>query len=81
MQTTLVCLCLCLCLLGTALATPVSMAFPGLPAGCWEHENIVGLGYFLPHQILLKGCNAKHGFYIFNYIFSFSTRRNQTQIK
>ncbi|NXO08212.1 OC116 protein, partial [Oriolus oriolus] len=70
MQTSLV--CLCLCLLSTALATPVSMAFPG---------KIVGFGYFLPHQILLKGCNAKHGFYIFKYVYSFSTRRNQTQIK
>ncbi|NXW70916.1 OC116 protein, partial [Hirundo rustica] len=57
--------CLCLCLLSTALATP----------------KIVGFGYFLPHQILLKGCNAKHGFYIFKYVYSFSTRRNQTQIK
>ncbi|NXB71011.1 OC116 protein, partial [Donacobius atricapilla] len=66
MQASLV--CLCLCLLSTALATPVSMAFPGL-------------GYFLPYQILVKGCNAKHGFYIFKYVYSFSTRRNQTQIK
>ncbi|NXB51434.1 OC116 protein, partial [Leucopsar rothschildi] len=57
--------CLCLCLLSTALATP----------------EIVGFDYFLPHQILLKGCNAKHGFYIFKYVYSFSTRRNQTQIK
>ncbi|NXI85268.1 OC116 protein, partial [Rhipidura dahli] len=58
--------CLCLCLLNTALATPVK--------NC-------GFGYFLSHQILLKGCNAKHGFYIFKYVYSFSTRRNQTQIK
>ncbi|NXR17448.1 OC116 protein, partial [Cinclus mexicanus] len=58
--------CLCLCLLSTALATPV---------------KIVGFDSFLPHQILLKGCNAKHGFYIFKYVYSFSTRRNQTQIK
>ncbi|KFW69525.1 Ovocleidin-116, partial [Pygoscelis adeliae] len=43
--------------------------------------KIVGFGYFLPHQILLKGCNAKHGFYVFKYVYSFSTRRNQTQIK
>ncbi|NXH46159.1 OC116 protein, partial [Dicaeum eximium] len=68
MQTSLACLCLCLCLLSTALATPVSMDFPDF-------------GYFLPHQILLKGCNTKHGFYMFKYVFSFSTRRNQTQIK
>ncbi|NXO37302.1 OC116 protein, partial [Locustella ochotensis] len=67
MQTSLA--CLCLCLLSTALATPVI------------NKKIVGLGYFLPHQILLKGCNAKHGFYIFKYVYSFSTRRNQTQIK
>uniref|UniRef100_A0A8B9G090 Uncharacterized protein n=1 Tax=Amazona collaria TaxID=241587 RepID=A0A8B9G090_9PSIT len=33
------------------------------------------------HRILLKGCNAKHGFYVFKYVYSFSTRRNQTQIK
>ncbi|XP_009867204.1 PREDICTED: matrix extracellular phosphoglycoprotein, partial [Apaloderma vittatum] len=33
------------------------------------------------HQILLKGCNAKHGFYIFSYVYSYSARRNQTQIK
>lgn len=43
--------------------------------------RIVGFGYFLPNQILLKGCNAKHGFYVFKYVYSFSTRRNQTQIK
>ncbi|KFQ91377.1 Ovocleidin-116, partial [Nipponia nippon] len=43
--------------------------------------KIVCFGYFLPHQILLKGCNAKHGFYVFKYVYSFSTRRNQTQIK
>ncbi|NXS25470.1 OC116 protein, partial [Mystacornis crossleyi] len=66
MQTSLV--CLCLCLLSTALATPVS-------------KKVVGFGYFLFHQIILKGCNAKHGFYIFKYVYSFSTRRNQTQIK
>ncbi|NXE44098.1 OC116 protein, partial [Ptilorrhoa leucosticta] len=79
MQTSLV--CLCLCLLSTAVATPVSMAFPGFPACCWKGEKIVGFDYFLAHQILLKGCNAKHGFYIFKYVYSFSTRRNQTQIK
>ncbi|NWV89493.1 OC116 protein, partial [Machaerirhynchus nigripectus] len=67
MQTSLI--CLCLCLLSTALATP---AF---------NKKIVGFGYFLLHQIILKGCNAKHGFYIFKYVYSFSTRRNQTQIK
>ncbi|NWZ82343.1 OC116 protein, partial [Poecile atricapillus] len=72
MQASLI--CLCLCLLSTALATPVSMAFPGFP-------KVVGFGYFFPFQILLKGCNAKHGFYIFQYIYSFSTRRNETQIK
>ncbi|KGL97882.1 Ovocleidin-116, partial [Charadrius vociferus] len=76
MQTAL--LCLCLCLLSTALSTPVSMALPGFPA-CCQKENC-GV-YLLPHQILLKGCNAKHGFYIFKYVYSFSTRRNQTQIK
>ncbi|NWT90191.1 OC116 protein, partial [Lanius ludovicianus] len=58
--------CLCLCLLSTALATPVRKLW---------------LCFFLPHQIILKGCNAKHGFYIFKYVYSFSTRRNQTQIK
>ncbi|NWV36915.1 OC116 protein, partial [Grantiella picta] len=58
--------CLCLCLISTALATPVKNR---------------GFDYFLLHQILLKGCNAKHGFYIFKYVYSFSTRRNQTQIK
>ncbi|OPJ75944.1 hypothetical protein AV530_012073 [Patagioenas fasciata monilis] len=31
--------------------------------------------------ILLKGCNANHGFYIFKYVYSFLTRRNQTQIE
>ncbi|XP_039921713.1 matrix extracellular phosphoglycoprotein [Hirundo rustica] len=69
MQTSLV--CLCLCLLSTALATPVPPPLPGRAAG-----NCVG-----QHRILLKGCNAKHGFYIFKYVYSFSTRRNQTQIK
>ncbi|NXA29825.1 OC116 protein, partial [Ibidorhyncha struthersii] len=65
MQTAL----LCLCLLSTAFSTPVSMALPGFPACCQKH------------RILLKGCNAKHGFYVFKYVYSFSTRRNQTQIK
>ncbi|XP_037991810.1 matrix extracellular phosphoglycoprotein [Motacilla alba alba] len=69
MQTSLV--CLCLCLLSTALATPVPPPLPGRAAG-----NCVG-----QHRILLKSCNAKHGFYIFKYVYSFSTRRNQTQIK
>lgn len=45
------------------------------------NNKIVGFDYFLPHQIFLKSCNAKHGFYIFKYVYSFSTRRNQTQIK
>ncbi|XP_062349956.1 matrix extracellular phosphoglycoprotein [Cinclus cinclus] len=69
MQMSLV--CLCLCLLSTALATPVPPPLTGNAAG-----NCVG-----QHRILLKGCNAKHGFYIFKYVYSFSTRRNQTQIK
>ncbi|XP_064006455.1 ovocleidin-116-like isoform X2 [Pogoniulus pusillus] len=66
MQTALV----CLCLLSTAFAIPVPPPLPGTAAG-----NCVG-----QHRILLKGCNAKHGFYVFKYIF-FSTRKNQTQIK
>ncbi|XP_068044174.1 matrix extracellular phosphoglycoprotein [Anomalospiza imberbis] len=69
MQTSLV--CLCLCLLSTALATPVPPPLPRRAAG-----NCVG-----QHRILLKSCNAKLGFYIFKYVYSFSTRRNQTQIK
>uniref|UniRef100_A0A8D2PNM8 Matrix extracellular phosphoglycoprotein n=1 Tax=Zosterops lateralis melanops TaxID=1220523 RepID=A0A8D2PNM8_ZOSLA len=69
MQTSLI--CLCLCLLSTALATPVPPPLPGRAAG-----NCVG-----QHRIILKGCNAKHGFYIFRYIYSLSSRRNQTQIK
>ncbi|XP_074677391.1 matrix extracellular phosphoglycoprotein [Strix aluco] len=69
MQTALV--CLCLCLLSTALSTPVPPPLPGRAAG-----NCVG-----QHRILLKGCNTKHGFYVFKYVYSFSTRRNQTQIK
>ncbi|NXA00834.1 OC116 protein, partial [Nesospiza acunhae] len=79
MQKSLV--CLCLCLLSTALTTPVSMAFPGETTANPINKKIVGFGYFLPHQIFLKSCNAKHGFYIFKYVYSFSTRRNQTQIK
>ncbi|XP_030127798.4 matrix extracellular phosphoglycoprotein [Taeniopygia guttata] len=63
--------CLCLCLLSTALATPVPPPLPRRAAG-----NCVG-----QHRILLKSCNAKHGFYIFKYVYSYSTRRNQTQIK
>ncbi|XP_027740181.1 matrix extracellular phosphoglycoprotein [Empidonax traillii] len=62
---------LCLCLLSTALSTPVPPPVSGRASG-----NCVG-----QHRILLKGCNAKHGFYIFKYVYSFSTRRNQTQIK
>ncbi|NXT82741.1 OC116 protein, partial [Zapornia atra] len=58
--------CLCLCLLNTALSTPVR--------GC-------GLGYLLPHQILLKGCDGKHGLYMFRYFYAYSTLSNQTQIK
>ncbi|XP_030347230.1 ovocleidin-116-like [Strigops habroptila] len=71
MQTVLVCLCLCLCLLSTAFSIPVPLPPPGRAAG-----NCAG-----QHRILLKGCNAKHGFYVFKYVYSFSTRRNQTQIK
>ncbi|XP_010122071.1 PREDICTED: matrix extracellular phosphoglycoprotein, partial [Chlamydotis macqueenii] len=52
--------------------TPVRvLPLPGRAAG-----NCVG-----QHRILLKGCNAKHGFYVFKYVYSFSTRRNQTQIE
>ncbi|NXL17659.1 OC116 protein, partial [Setophaga kirtlandii] len=75
MQTSLV--CLCLCLLSTALTTPVKRETPANAI----NKKIVGFGYFLLHQIFLKSCNAKHGFYIFKYVYSFSTRRNQTQIK
>ncbi|NWU27505.1 OC116 protein, partial [Dyaphorophyia castanea] len=75
MQASLV--CLCLCLLSTALATPVKR---GMPANAFN-KKIVGFGYFLLHQIILKGCNAKHGIYMFRYVYSFSTQRNQTQIK
>ncbi|NXX34736.1 OC116 protein, partial [Nicator chloris] len=71
MQTSVV--CLCLCLLSTALATPVSMAFPG--------KKIVCFGYFLPHQMVLKGCNAKHGFHFFKFVYFYTSQRNQTQIK
>ncbi|XP_053921480.1 matrix extracellular phosphoglycoprotein [Cuculus canorus] len=67
MQTAL----LCLCLLSTALSTPVLLPLAGRAAG-----NCVG-----QHRILLKGCNAKHGFYVFKYIYLISTRRNQTQIE
>ncbi|KFP79556.1 Ovocleidin-116, partial [Acanthisitta chloris] len=74
MQTALT--CLCLCLLSTALSTPVREA----PANAFK-KKMIGFSYFLPHQIFLKGCNAKHGFYVFKYVYSFSTRRNQTQIK
>ncbi|KFV99670.1 Ovocleidin-116, partial [Fulmarus glacialis] len=78
MQTALV--CLCLCLLSTALSTPVrKLLLLHLIRKSWLFGGY--LGYFLPHQILLKGCNAKHGFYVFKYVYSFSTRRNQTQIK
>ncbi|XP_009570406.1 PREDICTED: matrix extracellular phosphoglycoprotein, partial [Fulmarus glacialis] len=89
MQTALV--CLCLCLLSTALSTPVSMALPGFPACCQKRGVYHPVPPPLPrraagncmgqHRILLKGCNAKHGFYVFKYVYSFSTRRNQTQIK
>ncbi|NXU23455.1 OC116 protein, partial [Thalassarche chlororhynchos] len=75
MQTALV--CLCLCLLSTVLSTPVTRETTAVAF----NKKIVGFGYFLSHQILLKGCNAKHGFYVFKYVYSFSTRRNQTQIK
>ncbi|XP_064306922.1 matrix extracellular phosphoglycoprotein [Phalacrocorax carbo] len=67
MQTALV----FLCLLSIVFSTPVPPPLPGRAAG-----NCLG-----QHRILLKGCNAKHGFYIFKYVYSFSTRRNQTQIK
>ncbi|KAK2541764.1 hypothetical protein Q9233_000670, partial [Columba guinea] len=39
------------------------------------------VSFFSPSQILLKGCNANHGFYIFKYVYSFLTQRNQTQIE
>nr|XP_021145697.1 matrix extracellular phosphoglycoprotein [Columba livia] len=68
MQTAL----LCLCLLSMAISTPVPPPpLPGRAGG-----NCVG-----QHRILLKGCNANHGFYIFKYVYSFLTQRNQTQIE
>ncbi|NWX13837.1 OC116 protein, partial [Aegotheles bennettii] len=72
MQTALV--CFCLCLLSTALSTPVTPAIT-------FNKKTVRFGSFLPQQILLKGCNGKHSFYVFEYVYSISTRRNQTQIK
>ncbi|PKU39108.1 matrix extracellular phosphoglycoprotein [Limosa lapponica baueri] len=54
-----------------AILIKVPPPLPGRATG-----NCVG-----QHRILLKGCNAKHGFYVFKYVYSFSTRRNQTQIK
>ncbi|XP_025029286.1 matrix extracellular phosphoglycoprotein [Python bivittatus] len=33
------------------------------------------------HQITVKGHHSKHGFYIFNYMYSSSEPENQTQIK
>ncbi|XP_065693652.2 matrix extracellular phosphoglycoprotein [Patagioenas fasciata] len=63
---------LCLCLLSMAISTPVPPPpLPGRAGG-----NCMG-----QHRILLKGCNANHGFYIFKYVYSFLTRRNQTQIE
>ncbi|XP_065490024.1 matrix extracellular phosphoglycoprotein [Caloenas nicobarica] len=68
MQTAL----LCLCLLSMAISIPVPPPpLPGRTGG-----NCVG-----QHRILLKGCNANHGFYVFKYVYSFLTRRNQTQIE
>uniref|UniRef100_A0A8C3CPI6 Matrix extracellular phosphoglycoprotein n=1 Tax=Cairina moschata TaxID=8855 RepID=A0A8C3CPI6_CAIMO len=61
---------LCFCLLGAVLPTPVPLPPVRASGTC------IG-----QHRILLKGCNTKHGFYIFKYVYSFSTRRNQTQIK
>ncbi|KAF2984294.1 hypothetical protein EK904_000682 [Melospiza melodia maxima] len=50
----------------------------------WDNTGYVSFCHLLGPQwvlIFLKSCNAKHGFYIFKYVYSFSTRRNQTQIK
>ncbi|XP_077790720.1 matrix extracellular phosphoglycoprotein [Podarcis muralis] len=33
------------------------------------------------HQIMLKGRHSKHGFYIFNYVYSSAVTNNQTQIQ
>ncbi|XP_061440721.1 matrix extracellular phosphoglycoprotein isoform X2 [Rhineura floridana] len=33
------------------------------------------------HQIMLKGRHSKHGFYIFNYVYSSAVPNNQTQFK
>uniref|UniRef100_A0ABM5GL67 Matrix extracellular phosphoglycoprotein n=1 Tax=Pogona vitticeps TaxID=103695 RepID=A0ABM5GL67_9SAUR len=33
------------------------------------------------HQIMVKGRHSKHGFYIFNYVYSSSMPNNQTQIQ
>ncbi|NXC45640.1 OC116 protein, partial [Penelope pileata] len=65
---------LCLCLLGTALPTPVRMWWQS----SYGEEEII---FFIFPQILLKGCNSKHGFYVFKYTYSIVARRNQTQIK
>ncbi|XP_065592156.1 ovocleidin-116-like [Cyrtonyx montezumae] len=60
---------LCLCLLGTVLPTPV-------PPPARARGNCPG-----QHQILLRGCNNKHGFYFFEYAYSLIARSNQTQVK
>ncbi|NXM58519.1 OC116 protein, partial [Illadopsis cleaveri] len=74
MQTSLV--CLCLCLLSTALATPIQKG-KLLPMQLIKKLWVL----VIPHQIILKGCNAKHGVLIFRYIYSRSAQRKQTQIK
>ncbi|XP_033016885.1 matrix extracellular phosphoglycoprotein [Lacerta agilis] len=33
------------------------------------------------HQIMLKGRHSRHGFYIFNYVYSSAVTNNQTQIQ
>ncbi|XP_068797124.1 matrix extracellular phosphoglycoprotein [Struthio camelus] len=65
---------LSVCLASAAFSTPVPPPPP--PPSGKAGENCVG-----QHRILLKGCNVKHGFYIFKYVYSFSTQRNQTQVK
>lgn len=58
MPTTLV--CLCLSLLSTALATPVSMAFPGFPARCWKCEVVHQCIPACFQQGANMGCSCVH---------------------
>ncbi|XP_010217006.1 PREDICTED: ovocleidin-116-like [Tinamus guttatus] len=64
------------CSLASSGFSPRAQVVVPPPLSRKPSENCMG-----QHRILMKGCNLNHGFLFFKYVYSFSTRRNQTQVQ